>query len=272
MPEGHNTEPISRPIPDQFPSIPEAVAGQDRFALQKAAFETQLAAWQEAVRAHTTREDTRKANEAAMRLAIQAAYIDTAKASLDRAVTRVNVFTAAIGSVITIYTTLLALVYTIGTKETNGKALDIVGFVPALFLSAALLLVSVYSVMLKKKMDAPSFIPTGIGGDVAEMRLVNYVNWCFSGILERRWALHAGLASFAIGILTLPIGFIGVSGLELFAIVVAGVLLVLAAGYASTSAVPTTAEQLKTTRAEAIAAAAATGARREQHSNVKQHR
>jgi hypothetical protein len=175
-----------------------------------------------------TRDDAMVTAETSSLAAIQAAYIATTQTTLDRVLTRANVLTAAVGTIITLYTGLLAFIYTKADTATGGdtgvteRPLQVVGLVPPLFLALALFLVTIYAAVLRNKTTVGPFLPTGIGGQVAEMRLVTYMRWCFAGVLARRWALHAGITSLGVGIATLPLPFIETDGLFQWAVFLIG--------------------------------------------------
>src|SRR4051794_31039658 len=61
---------------------------------------------------NNTRDDAFVTAETTSLAAIQTAYITTTQTSLDRVLTRANVLTASVGTIITLYTALLAFVYT----------------------------------------------------------------------------------------------------------------------------------------------------------------
>jgi hypothetical protein len=170
------------------------------------------------------RADADRAAEVASLKSVQDAYVAVTQSSLDRALTRVNVVTASITAVTTIYTGLLALVY--AAKSGEGRVLTGVAIIPALFLGLALFLVTVYAAMFKRTMSAGTLLPTGIGGQVAEIRLITFMRWCFAGVLARSWALHAGIVSLGIGVATLPVPFVQMPGGLQVTILLAGLVLV----------------------------------------------
>lgn len=241
---------MTDPRPDLYARFPEpadpppvqaaATSGMtaaDQSAAVKARYEAQLEGWIEdwklqaadstdAVKNAEARQDTDYAAETALLKAIHDAYIATTQSSLDRALTRMNVVTASVGAVATIYTGLLALVY--AAKSDEGKALTLVGVVPALFLGLALFLVTIYAAMFRRQEDSMSLLPGGIGGKVAEIRLVTFMQWCFGGVWARSWALHAGIVSMGIGLATLPLPFVASPAWLEVTVFVAGLVLVLA--------------------------------------------
>jgi hypothetical protein len=196
-----------------------------RVALENTRTNTQLAL-------DNTRDDAMLTAETASLAAVQAAYIATTDKTLDRVLTRANVLTAAVGTIITLYTALLAFIYTKADTATGidkgveQQPLQVVGLVPVMFLALALFLVTVYAAVLRNRTAVGPFLPTGIGGQVAEARLVTYMNWCFAGVLARRWALHAGITSLGVGVATLPLPFVNTDDLFQVAVFVVGLLAV----------------------------------------------
>jgi len=219
---------------------------------EKTRFEKELDLWAEAqkqiwtdaaakVATQVAHEAALKAAETASRAAVQAAYITSTQASLERSLTRTNVLTASVGTIITLYTGLLAFIYTNAETATGGKTgvtihpLQPVALVPPLFLAISLLLATVYAVVLRNGTRPGRLLPSGIGGDVMENRLRAYMLWCFEPMLARRWALNAGIASLAVGIATLPLPFTKTSATFHFFVVLSGAVLVVLAGALSLS-------------------------------------
>jgi hypothetical protein len=168
--------------------------------------------------------DVDRASEAALLKAVHDAYLATAQGSLERATTRVNILTGAIASVTTLYTALLALVY--AAEPGKGSALTADALIPALFLGCALFLVAIYAALFRRTKLTQSYLPTGIGGKIAETRMLNFVAWCSTAIMARAWAIHAGIVSFGLGIATLPIPFIELHPAASWGILAGGLLLV----------------------------------------------
>jgi hypothetical protein len=224
--------------PEPSPLPPKDVpAGEEEYA--KLRYTEDLDAWLEkwkqqvstdavAAALKASREDTDRAAEVASLKSIQDAYVAVTQSSLDRSLTRVNVITTSISAMITVYTGLLALVY--AAKPGDGKVLTPVAVIPALFLGLALFFVTIYSALFRSSLSAATLLPTGIGGRIAEIRLVTFMRWCFAGVLARSWALHAGIVSLGLGVATLPVPFIVMKGWQQIAILIVGLALVGAAG------------------------------------------
>jgi hypothetical protein len=224
--------------PEPSPLPPKDVpAGGEEYA--KLRYTEDLDAWLEkwkqqvsrdavAAALRASREDTDRATEVASVKSIQDAYVAVTQSSLDRSLTRVNVVTTSISAIITVYTGLLALVY--AAKPGDGKVLTPVAVIPALFLGLALFLVTIYAALFRSSQKEAALLPAGIGGRIAEIRLVTFMRWCFAGVLARSWALHAGLVSLGLGVVTLPVPFIAMKGWQQIAILVVGLALVGIAG------------------------------------------
>lgn len=205
------------------PAVPDHLKAEDG---AKALYEAELEDWKarsrdpvaEATREHTrddAREDTAKAvlvarqdaaaaAEAGLLASIQSAYIEVAKSSLDRSITRASNMTGLITAVSTAYTALLALVYGAGEKEVPlpGRAL-----IPMCFFGFALVLAAFYVSFLRRKMKKRNLLPSGIGGTLADERLKTFLDWVFAGVLERAWALRTSIIAFGLGVALLPLPF-----------------------------------------------------------------
>ena len=240
-------EPPPFPGPTNAPGLPADLPAQEAPAAARARYEKVLEAWLEAWKqstqyttqyatqrtaAQTAREDAERAAETALLKATHDAYVATTQSSLDRALTRMNVVTASAGTITTVYTGLLALVY--AAEPGKGEPLSAVALVPALFLGLSLLLVTVYAAMFRRTTGRLTLLPTGIGGQVAEERLTTFLTWCFGGIWARAWALHAGIVSLGVGLVTLPLPFVDVPEWLEWLAVAAGIVAV--AGTAVVSA------------------------------------
>jgi hypothetical protein len=231
------------PDPGAAPAAPadlQSAAGATPGDFAKLQYSQDLEAWfekwkQEAADAAVqaalaaSREDTDWAVDAALVKSLHDAYITVTQSSIDRSLTRINVVTASIGAVTTIYTALLALVY--AAKSDSGKQLSGVALVPAVFLGLALFLVTVYAAMFRNSSsEREPLLPSGIGGGtIVQDRLQTFMKWCFATIGARTWALHAGIVSMGVGVATLPLPFIKTSGALQVVIFAVGLLAVLLA-------------------------------------------
>lgn len=153
------------------------------------------------------RQDADRAAEVALLQSMQNAYVEVAKSSLDRSITRANFMTGLIAAISGTYTTLLALVYGIGE---NPVALPGRAMIPVVFLGIALVLASFYVAFLRRNVKKRNLLPSGIGGTIADERLKTFLDWVFSGVLERAWALRTSIVAFGIGVALLPLPFLNI--------------------------------------------------------------
>jgi hypothetical protein len=168
------------------------------------------------------RQDADRAAETASVAAIQAAYVTSTQAALDKALTRANVVTGAVGTMVTLYTGLIALVY--AADPTKGRPLTAVALVPALFLGASLVLVTVYAAMLRKRVTVDNLLPTGVGATVMRRRLAAYMTWAFTGLLNRAWAMNSGIVALGWGVASLPLPFLRLSPWANWSVLIVGLL------------------------------------------------
>jgi hypothetical protein len=156
----------------------------------------------------TARQDTDRANEAALRKSVHDAYISVAQGSLERSLQRAIFLITASSAIVTLYAGALGLEFGTGKDKT---LLPSRGLIPAIFLGAAIALSAVYAAFLKSDTVDVSLIPTGIGGDIAEQRLGTFIFWTLSGVLNRSWALRGATIALGAGVATLPVAFLELS-------------------------------------------------------------
>jgi hypothetical protein len=171
------------------------------------------------------RQNAEVAAEAALLQSMQTAYVEVAKTSLDRAITRASFMTGLIAAISTTYVALLGLVYGIGEKPTPlpGKAM-----IPVVFFGIALVLASFYVAFLRRNVKPRNLLPSGIGGTIADERLKTFLDWVFSGVLDRAWALRTSIVAFGIGVVMMPLPFARVSETATWIATAAGAALLVA--------------------------------------------
>jgi hypothetical protein len=153
------------------------------------------------------RIDADRAAETALFKSIHDAYIQVIQGTLDRSVTRAQFLTGVIGAVSTTYTTLLGINFAVAHNQpAPGRAL-----IPVVFLGLALVLAGLYVSFLHRTQTTRQLLPSGIGGTIAEDRLKTFMEWTFTGVLARAWALRGALVAFAVGIALIPLPFVKVS-------------------------------------------------------------
>ena len=179
------------------------------------------------------RIDAAQAAEDASRQAVQAAYLEVGKGIIDRSLKRAEFVTAAAGSIGTIYSGLLALVYSSSADVPNP--LPARGIVPALFLAAAFVFSAVYVSFLRRARRKGNLLPGGVGGAIEETRLISFITWATESAMQRAWALRTAVVSLGAGVALLPLAFVRLQwwqtvAITLFAISVVGFWLLGEAG------------------------------------------
>jgi len=161
-----------------------------------------------ALAVNVARQDFDLATEVALVKAIHDSYLEVTKASLERSLKRAEFLTATIAAISGTYTTLLGLVYGIGDGQTPlpGR-----GMIPVAFLGAALVFAAFYVAFLRRSVTRRNLLPSGIGGRLSEYRLKTFMDWMFSGVLARAWALRASVVSFGVGVALLPLPFVDIT-------------------------------------------------------------
>jgi hypothetical protein len=160
-----------------------------------------------------------------LRLAIQGAYVDVAKGTLERSFKRAEAVAAAAGTIGTAYAALLALAFS--SSATTPNPLPPRGIAPAVFLALSLFLAAVYIAFVRRHTVAVKLLPSSTDPGAQETRLLDFLRWANSGALRRAWALRTAVVSLGAGIALLPIPFLKLSsGWVQTAIALAGAVIV----------------------------------------------
>lgn len=150
-----------------------------------------------------SRRDAAMAADDALRKDIQAAYIAVMQGSLDRSVKRAEFLNTAAAAIATAYSAILGLVYSAKEHRLSPWALP-----PVIFLALAFVFGLIYVSFISRKTEDRILIPSGIGGELAENRLEDFLEWVSHGVLRRAWALRAAVISVAVGVALLPLPFV----------------------------------------------------------------
>ncbi len=169
-----------------------------RHTLENARWDTYLAL-------KRAREDTALAADMALLQAVHGGYLAVAQSSLDRAIQRATYVATAAGAIGTLYTAVLAARYTT-SHEAPARSI-----VPALFIGAAVAFSVWYMAFLRGHTRNQQLLVSGTGGSVAETRLLDFMEWTFSGVLARAWSLRVSVIALALGLALLPIGLVQLS-------------------------------------------------------------
>ncbi len=163
------------------------------------------ARWDAYLALKRAREDTALAADMALHQAVHGAYLAVAQSSLDRAIQRATYVATAAGAIGTLYTAVLAARYTT-SHEAPARSI-----LPALFIGAAVAFSVWYMAFLRGYTRNQQLLLSGTGGSVAETRLLDFMEWSFSGVLARAWSLRVAVISLALGLALLPIGLFQLS-------------------------------------------------------------
>jgi hypothetical protein len=154
-----------------------------------------------------SREDTALAVESTLFEAIHGAYIAVAQGSLDRSLQRASFVTTAAASIVTLYTGLLAFRF-----STTKSTLPAQSLFPALFLGGAVVFSTFYVAFSSQRTEmVTDLLPSGLGGRIAQARLLTFMFWVNSGVVARAWLLRLAVISLGLGLALLPIGFVHLS-------------------------------------------------------------
>lgn len=150
----------------------------------------------------------------AMFTEIQKGYLEVSKATIDRSIQRADFLQKVAASVVTIYTGILALTYTV--DKSKGVALSFTGVIPAFFLGLSFLLSAVYVSFITKSQPIKTQPPDGslMGTELRQRKA--FILWNNSTVLKRAHLLQASVISLGIAIFFLPVPYIKISDLLLW--------------------------------------------------------
>lgn len=147
--------------------------------------------------------------EAQLRVAIQQAYLDTAKAKLDRTAAAADFVTKAAGGIGTVYTGLLALAYSVSSNTPNP--LPPRALAPAILLSAAFLLSVVNVSFIRSTSRSFNPLPVAETADDQAARLIAFLQWIERRTSRRLWALRSAVVALGASVILLPLPFVSLS-------------------------------------------------------------
>lgn len=148
-------------------------------------------------------------DEASLRAAVHAAYIEVGKGKLDRTFRRADFITRAAGTMATIYTGLLALVYSAGSNP--PRPLPARGIAPAAFLAFAFFFSVVNVGFVRSSRKRVHILQLAETPLEQERRLVRFLQWIERGAAPRAWALRAAVICLGAGVALLPLPFVSLS-------------------------------------------------------------
>jgi hypothetical protein len=184
-------------------------------------------------------------NEAEFQQGIHSAYIEVAKAKLDRTNAATTFVTTAAGTIGTIYAALLGLVFSIET--TPARPLPLRGIAPAIFLALAFVLSAARGGFLRTTArnvpykgtppptarrraieEAPHLINPASSWQEQEERLLAFLQWMERGAMKQAWAARVAIVCLGAAVFLLPLPFLDMSAWTAAVLIVAVSAVVLA--------------------------------------------
>lgn len=145
--------------------------------------------------------------------AVYAARLEVAKGTIDRARARAEFIEKAAAAIASLYTGVLALVFTVtGSADTTpANRLPSRGVLPAAFLGLAIVLSVVYLAFITRGQGVTGAASKGNPRDDQKDELDAFVRWTSTTALRRREFLQAAVLSLALGVVFLPVAFLDIN-------------------------------------------------------------
>ncbi len=157
--------------------------------------------------ATTERDKAVWTNEYAQAQAVNSAYLDVGKASVERATTRANFVQGAATAIGAAYVAVLGLSF----AASKGQPLPARGVFPTFFLGLAIFLAAAYLSFITRPEDLPEIPATGLLAVDQKLRRNTFLMWTRQITLQRRQFLQASVISLGVGVLLLPLPYLSVS-------------------------------------------------------------
>jgi hypothetical protein len=128
---------------------------------------------------------------------------DVAKGSIDRARDSAKFVQTAATAIATIYTGLLALVFSV-----TDNPLPLRGVYAGVFLGLSIALSTAYLAYLRKAPPPVSYAP---GSSLTTLQLARtgfFMRWINATVNNRSWAIRASVISLAVGVMFVPMAFL----------------------------------------------------------------
>jgi hypothetical protein len=171
--------------------------------------------------ANIEREKAVVANDYAQAQAVNSAYLDVAKSSIERATARASFVQNAATAVGGAYVGILGLSFAVS----QGKYLPARGICPTIFLGLAIFFAAAYLSFVTAPKDVPVTPSRGDYPDNQRQRRNSFLLWVRASTLQRRWFLQASVISLGIGVLLLPLPYLELTDTAAVVLVVVGLLL-----------------------------------------------
>ena len=206
-----------------WPELPKVDQNDPQADVKKLLYQAQLDVTKVEYQADIEREKADWKSEYVQAQAVNSAYLDVAKSSLERTTSRANFVQTAATAISGVYVGALGLSF----AAAQAKYLPARGIAPALFLGIAIFLVAIYTSFVTKPEDVKVPSSDGTLPGWQRQRRDTFVLWTRAAILRRRHFLQASVISLGIGAFLLPLPYVDVSNGVVFFLVIAGLLFVL---------------------------------------------
>ena len=141
-----------------------------------------------------------------LREAVQAAYLDVAKATIDRMLRRAEHLGTSAAAIGTAYSAILGINFAAG-----GPKLPPIALLPAALFAGSIFFVAINVGWITKSESVGRPLTWGTSSVVQHKRLAEYISWVNSTATRRDWALRTAIVSLALGVFSSPVPFLDVS-------------------------------------------------------------
>lgn len=137
-------------------------------------------------------------------------YIEVAKGSIDRSIQRADFVQKVAAAVATVYTGVLAFTFAPDASEKISTKLTLSGIIPPVFFGLSFFLSAAYVSFLTRPGDIKiEYLGSSLSaGELSEQN--TFISWNKAAVLSRMHLLQASIVSLGIGILLLPIPYMGI--------------------------------------------------------------
>lgn len=140
-----------------------------------------------------------------LREAVQAAYLDVTKATIDRMLRRAEHLGTSAAAIGTAYSAILGINF-----AANGPKLPAVALLPATLFAISVFFVAINIGWITKSESVGRPLRWGTSPVVQHDRLAEYISWVNRTAARRDWALRTAIVSLALGVFSSPVAFIDI--------------------------------------------------------------
>lgn len=141
-----------------------------------------------------------------LREAVQAAYLDVAKATIDRMLRRAENLGRSAAAIGTAYSAILGINY-----AADGPKLPAVALLPTALFAVSIFFVAINLGWITESQSVGKPLRWGISPIVQHKRLAEYIAWVNGTASGRAWALRTAIVSLALGVFSSPVAFIEIN-------------------------------------------------------------